>query len=329
MNKNTSLGRGRRVGQALRYRHAFIRPPVRDYRSSPVFLNPRFFEGALPRFWYFQSESAGGDAGCTDRERRQDVKKGKKKVKVKTVNGKRGVNDSKNESFGIQDSGPSWSPSFKAPWPVPAWNSTRNNYGDDDDTDGGDEQDEITTTTNPTVPTAIPEPPHPPHNQVPNLDDMHAMADPKSVLMGNSLDAASSLSWSTATLYGPAVSMIDSVAVALAVDGGWNVWKESGIWMGIWGKVVQMETEEKRKRKEKENDDCGLDVEMMGVSGLVLSLTDDVSSATLPPATDELSNENNLRNITPSRTPLESQNDETFQQLMNTTSLSTLVDRLV
>ncbi|KAF8815313.1 hypothetical protein BYT27DRAFT_7194618 [Phlegmacium glaucopus] len=55
--------------------------------------------------------------------------------------------------------------------------------------------------------------------------------------------------------------------------------------------------------------------------------TDDVNSATLPPATDELSNENNLGNITPSTTPLESQDDETFHQLMNTTSLSTLADR--
>ncbi|KAF8801378.1 hypothetical protein BYT27DRAFT_7341986 [Phlegmacium glaucopus] len=72
------------------------------------------------------------------------------------------------------------------------------------------------------------------HLIVPNLDDMHAkaleserlviIADPKSVLMSNSLDAASSLSCSStpsaqATLYGPALSLIDIVAVALAVDG--------------------------------------------------------------------------------------------------------------
>ncbi|KAF8801383.1 hypothetical protein BYT27DRAFT_7262059 [Phlegmacium glaucopus] len=86
---------------------------------------------------------------------------------------KRGVNDSE-KSFGIQDLGPSSSPSFKAPWPVPASNSTMNNYSDDD-ADGEDEQDEITT-TNPTVPAATPDrSPGSPH-QAPNLDDMHAKA---------------------------------------------------------------------------------------------------------------------------------------------------------
>ncbi|KAF8801379.1 hypothetical protein BYT27DRAFT_7216170 [Phlegmacium glaucopus] len=59
--------------------------------------------------------------------------------------------------FGIQDSGPSSSPSFKAPWPVPALNSTTNIYRDDDDADGGDEQDELTTTTLPTVAAATPD----------------------------------------------------------------------------------------------------------------------------------------------------------------------------
>ncbi|KAF8801371.1 hypothetical protein BYT27DRAFT_7216161 [Phlegmacium glaucopus] len=119
-----------------------------------------------------------------------------------------------------------------------------------------------------------------------------------------------------ATLYGPSVSMIDSVAVALGTDGEQDF---DGVEGGDSGRVVQVEiraiiwilSEENRKRRRKR--------------------TDDVNSATLPPATDELSNENNLGNITPSTTPLESQNDETFHQLMNTTSLSisTLADRLM
>ncbi|KAF8815316.1 hypothetical protein BYT27DRAFT_7249276 [Phlegmacium glaucopus] len=161
-----------------------------------------------------------------------------------------------------------------------------------------------------------------------------------------------------ATLYGPSVSMIDSIAVALSVDGeyeaqqlkdqlrefkakflglkdafegllgGWRVWKESRIWIGlrlkvgIWG-GVQMEIKIRST-----NSTFLMGVSELGVMpGYVDAATVDVSS-TLP-ATDELLNENNIGNITPSTTPRESQNDETVYQFMNTTSLSTIVDGLV
>ncbi|KAF8815314.1 hypothetical protein BYT27DRAFT_7249274 [Phlegmacium glaucopus] len=68
---------------------------------------------------------------ASQKEDKENEGKGEEKGEVKTVKGKRGVNDSDKKSFDMQDSGPWSSPSFKTSRPVPASNSTTNNYGDD------------------------------------------------------------------------------------------------------------------------------------------------------------------------------------------------------
>ncbi|KAF8801805.1 hypothetical protein BYT27DRAFT_6784000 [Phlegmacium glaucopus] len=107
------------------------------------------------------------------------------RIRWKLWGGKRDVTDWGKKSFvGIQDSGPSSSPSSKATWPIPASNSATNHHGDDEDWHGGDEQGDMTTTTIPTVAAAAPDtPPGPRHNQTPNPYVVGAktliMADPK------------------------------------------------------------------------------------------------------------------------------------------------------
>ncbi|KAF8801809.1 hypothetical protein BYT27DRAFT_7341769 [Phlegmacium glaucopus] len=274
---------------------------------------------------------------------------------VKTVKGKRDAKDSKKKSLvGIQDSGPSSSPSSKATWPIPASNTATNHYGDDEDWHGGDEQSEMTTTTLPTVAAAAPDtPPRPRHNQTPNPYVVGAkaliMADPKSVLMGNSLDGGFSFSWSSSSsLFSlsssptPSVSMIDRVAVVLGADALKGALEEiirrlEGLegehdFDGDFGQggadggsshhldfvpQASSQTEEKRKWKEKESGDWMYlfrRVKRMNlltdelthayhpgvISTTIPVKTDNVSSATPPPTTDELSNENHLGNITPS-----------------------------
>ncbi|KAF8801823.1 hypothetical protein BYT27DRAFT_7215915 [Phlegmacium glaucopus] len=162
--------------------------------------------------------------------------------------------------------------------------STTNIYGDNGDGDGGDEQDEMTTTTTtPTVPAAIPNPPPgPPHNQVPNLNVMYAkalqseplvMADPKRVLMGNSLIAASF----------PGHRHLHCPHYLLQFH------RLRLLCMEIIGRLEGLAGEQDLDGIEIEGGALG----QGGAGGVGVGATDGVSSATLSPATVELSNENN------------------------------------